>query len=93
MAILKRLSDNKGDQGSLSQAIAWNEDGSFKEVLSNKPIIGCSMLVGSQSARSYSSQDYWLTTLVTEIIEEKTDENDRLYVKFKTENSIYEFWL
>jgi hypothetical protein len=38
--------------------------------------------------RSYSFQDYWTTTLVTEIIEERED-----YVKFKTGNSVYEWRL
>ncbi len=44
------------------------------------------MLVGSITARTYSDQDYWLTTVVTEIIEDKGD-----YVKFKTGNSVYEW--
>jgi len=46
------------------------------------------MLVGSHYARSYSSsgQDYWLTTVVTEIVEERDG-----YVKFATAKSLYEF--
>ena len=44
------------------------------------------MLVGSATARTYSDQDYWLTTPVTEILE---DEGDR--VLFKTGNSTYEW--
>ena len=87
MATLKRVSDGKGDQGGLSQAIKWNEDSTFKEVVSDRPTIGCSMYVGSVTARSYSYQDYWLTTEITEILEEKDD-----YVKFKTKNSEYEWW-
>jgi len=86
MAILRRIRDDKGDQGSRSEAIAWNDDGSFKEVVSNRPTIGCSMLVGSVTARSYSSKDFWLTTPVTEILEERED-----YVRFKTGNSEYEW--
>jgi hypothetical protein len=46
------------------------------------------MLVGSLTARSYSDRDYWLTTKVTEILEERED-----YVKFKTGNSTYELFL
>jgi hypothetical protein len=92
MATLKRISDGKGDAGARVEAIAWTEDGKFKEVVSNRPTIGCSLLVGSVTARSYSNQDYWLTTEVTEILEERIDENNVLYVKFKTGNSIYEFW-
>lgn len=87
MPRLKRISDGAGDMGARSEAIAWNEDGSFKEVVSNRPIIGCSMIVGSLTARSYSEQDYWMTTKITEILEESED-----YVKFKTGNSVYEWW-
>lgn len=88
MAELRRMSDGAGDAGARVQAIAWNEDRTFKEVAGNYPIVGCSLLVGSVTARSYSKSDYWLTTIVTEILEEKED-----YVKFKTENSVYELFL
>jgi hypothetical protein len=87
MAKLRRLSDGAGDSGGCSDAIAWNNDGTFKEVVSNRPTVGCSMMVGSVTARTYDPQDYWLTTVVTEILEESDE-----YVKFKTENSIYEWW-
>jgi hypothetical protein len=87
MPSLRRCIDGKGDSGSCSQAIKWNDNDSFKEVVSNKPVVGCYMLVGSVTARSYSNQDYWLTTEVTEIIEET-----ETYVKFKTKNSIYEWF-
>lgn len=75
------------DGGARSQAIAWNEDRTFKEVFSDRPTVGCSMLVGSVTARSYSDQDYWLTTRVSEILEESEDE-----VKFKTENGSTYLW-
>jgi len=90
MAFLRRLSDNKGDSGSRVEAIAWNEDGTVKEIVDNRPIVGCSLLVGSVTARSYSAQDYWLTTPITEILEETVKDNE-YYIKFKTGNSIYEF--
>lgn len=86
MATLRRMSDGAGDAGARSEAIKWNEDGTFNSVVSNRPTVGCSMLVGSVTARSYREQDYWLTTTVTEILEESED-----YVKFKTGNSIYEW--
>ena len=93
MAKLRRVSDGAGDQGSLVQAIKWNEDRTFKEVVDNKPVVGCSLLVGSATARSYSYQDYWLTTQVTEIIEEnKNPEGKLIYVKFRTRNSEYELF-
>lgn len=83
---LRRVSDHYGDTGARSEAIEWNEDRTVKQIVSNRPTIGCSMLVGAMTARSYSGQDYWLTTPVTEILEE--EEN---YVKFKTTNSVYEW--
>lgn len=87
MAQLRRISDNAGDAGARSEAIAWNPDGSFKEIVGRRPTIGCSMLVGSVTARTYHHQDFWLTTVVTEILEDRDD-----YVRFKTENSEYEWW-
>jgi len=91
MAKLIRESDGEGESGMRSEAIQWNEDGTFDKVISNRPVVGCSMLVGSVTARSYSNRDWWLTTKVTEILEEK-EEDGVLYVRFKTGNSIYGFW-
>jgi hypothetical protein len=89
--ILEDGSERLMESGSRIEAIAWNEDGTFKEVADHKPVVGCSVLVGSVTARSYSDRDYWLTTKVTEILEEVKDEAGRLEkVRFKTENSLYE---
>jgi hypothetical protein len=78
------------EQGGRIDAIAWNENGTFKEVVGHSPVVGCSMLVGSISARSYSDQDYWLTSKVTEVLEEKWTTDGLLYlVRFRTENSEY----
>ena len=87
MARLRRISDNAGDVGNCSQAIGFNEDKTEAIVLGDRPMIGCLMKVGSSYARSYSLQDYWLTTPVTEILEETED-----YVRFKTKNSEYEWY-
>jgi hypothetical protein len=76
------------DGGAKVDAISWNEDGSFKEIEGHKPIIGCSLMVGSVTARSYSDQDYWLTTPVTKIVK-KT----KKYIIFETENSTYKLVL
>ena len=76
----------KGDSGGRSEAIVWNSDGTFKEIVGYRPVVGASMLVGSVTARTYESQDFWLTTPVVEILEERED-----YVKFRTKNSIYEW--
>lgn len=89
---LRRLSDKKGDSGQLSEAIQWNPNGTYSSTISDRPVIGCSMLVGSVYARSYSTQDFWLTTPIIEIIKEIKDENFD-YVRFKTENSEYEWWI
>jgi hypothetical protein len=88
---LRRTRDGAGDSGARSEAIAWRDDNRFDKVVDYKPTVGYSMLVGSLSARSYSFQDYWLTTVVTEILEE-INSDDVHYIKFKTGNSEYEWW-
>jgi hypothetical protein len=91
MPQLRRVSDGEGFRGSLTQAIKFNEDGTFDKVVDSKPVVGYSFLVGTVSASSYSDRDYWMTTEVTEILEERRNEEGKLeYVKFKTKNSIYE---
>jgi hypothetical protein len=72
--------------GARSEAIKWDEETNKPTVMGYRPTVGCSMLVGSVTARSYSDRDYWLTTEVLEILEETED-----IVKFKTKNSIYEW--
>jgi hypothetical protein len=72
------------DGGSLCESIAWNEDGTFKEVVGNRPVVGCSMRVGTPFTRTYANQDWWLTTPVTKILKET-----KKYVEFETENSTY----
>ena len=91
MAKLIRESDGEGESGARAEAIQWNEDGTFDKVISNRPVVGCSMLVGSVTARSYSNRDWWMTTRVTEILY-VIDEDGVLYVSFNTGNSIYGFW-
>jgi hypothetical protein len=79
------------EQGARVEAIAWNEDRTYKEVVDSVPVVGCSLLVGSVTARSYSAQDYWLTTVVTEILEDRRSEDGMIeLIRFKTENSVYE---
>ena len=75
------------DGGAMCDAIAWNEDGTYKEIAGHEPIIGCSMMVGSFRARSFANQDWWLTTPVTKIVE-KTEK----YCLFETENSTYKLF-
>lgn len=85
MAHLYRIPDGAGDSGSMSIAYKVDDDGKMIE-MGNRPKVSCYMRVGSITARSYSRQDYWTTTPVIEILEERED-----YVKFKTSNSVYEW--
>jgi hypothetical protein len=88
MSILLKIhgdgSEEFKESGARVDAIGWDEGGNFKEVKGHEPIVGCSLLVGSVTARTYGNQDYWLTTTITEILE-KTEE----YWLFKTQNSTY----
>ena len=82
---LRRVGDGVGDSGSVSELLQLGPDGT---VLSKpgRPEIGYCVLVGAQTARSYQSQDYWVTTPVLEILEDRGN-----YVRFRTGNSIYEW--
>lgn len=86
-----RRTDGKGDSGARCDIIEWNTDRNVKSIEHGCPVVGRSVLVGSISARSFSSQDYWLTTEVTKILEEIKNENT-WYMRFKTKNSEYEWW-
>ena len=89
MPSLIRLSDGAGDSGGSSLALKVI-DGKL-EVVGHTPIVGCYMQVGSISARSYCDTDWWRTNLITEILEERKNDNEH-YVKFKTKSgSIYEW--
>lgn len=75
----------RGDSGPLSEALVWPQEGGYPKAEGNRPKIGCSMKVGSIYARSFSAQDYWLTTPIVEILEDSENQ-----VKFKTRSgSIY----
>lgn len=87
MARLKRVRDGAGDSGPRSEAIKWDKKTKQPIVVSNRPTIGAIMVVGSINGRSYSNQDFWCTTIVTEILEERDD-----YIRFMTENSEYEWF-
>ena len=61
--------------------IEFHENGTFKEK-HNEPAIGRSCILDPHRI-SFT----WLTTSVTEIVEQRED-----YIKFKTRNSNYELW-
>jgi len=84
---LVREDGNAGDSGPMCQIL---------DAESGRPIdgetyprLGCGVRVGSIYARSYSGQDYWQTTPITEILEEYINDDGYWTVKFKTRNSTY----
>lgn len=92
---LRRIRDGAGDSGTMSMALVPTYENNKVvdvEYINNaRPQIGYVMRVGSSYARSYSAQDWWQTTVITEILEDTVDENNSEYVRFKTGNSIYEW--
>jgi hypothetical protein len=84
---LVRERDGVGDSGPMCEII---DAESYKPIPNEVyPRVGCAVRVGSMCARTYSSQDWWCTTPVTEILEEWLDEDGYSHVKFKTKNSTY----
>ena len=69
--------------GTKLKYIEWNENGTFKSS-HDKPKVGYSVILDPHRL-SYT----WLTTIITEILEES---EDNTYLKFKTENSVYELF-
>lgn len=73
---LVREHDGLTKPGNKMKWIEWNEDGTFHSS-HDEPKLG----------RSFMLND-WMTTEVTEIIEQRED-----YIKFKTLNSVYELFI
>jgi hypothetical protein len=88
---LGRVIELKGDSGTMSIALKVSEDGrSFIDQKDHaEPEVGHCMQVGSHYARSYSAQDWWMTTPVTEIVSKSKLKDGRTEVVFKTKNSTY----
>lgn len=84
-SLVKVGSPSIGDSGPMSVTL-WSDNGEIKEEHDSRPVVGRVIRVGSYMARSYTSQDWWQTSLINEIIED-TDN----YVKFITNNSVYEW--
>ena len=78
---LVRERDGLLNVGHQAGWIEWNENGTFKK-LHDEPAVGRSLILDPQRM-SYT----WMTTTVTEILEQKEN-----YIKFATTNSIYELW-
>ena len=91
---LYRTRDNAGDSGTMSLALIptydmdTNKPVDVEYVHSARPQLGAAMRVGSLFARSYSTQDWWQTTVITKILEEWT-EGEVECIRFKTGNSEY----
>lgn len=94
---LRRISDGAGDSGgmSLAQIPVFDQDTGkivdVEQIHNAHPQVGASMRVGSIAGRTFAAQDWWQTTLITEILEDSTEQDGTLYVRFKTTNSIYEW--
>jgi hypothetical protein len=93
---LKRERDGAGDSGTMSKLFIpiYNSEGKLidmREVDDARPQVGSVLRVGSNFARSYSAQDWWQTTIITEILEDTINEDGSEYVRFRTGNSIYEW--
>lgn len=84
-SLVKVGSPSIGDSGPMSVSL-WSEDGELKQEHNSRPVVGRVIRVGSYTARSYDEQDWWQTSLINEILEDKEN-----YVKFVTNNSTYEW--
>ena len=76
--VLKRLNDGLTKRGNKVVYMEWNEDGTAKE--SHEEIkVGYSLLLDPRMSFA------WLTTAITEILEQRDN-----YIRFNTQNSAYE---
>lgn len=74
-----------GDSGPMCQILDPNND--YTPIPNEtRPRVGCGVRVGSYIARTFSAQDWWQTSPISEILEERDD-----YIKFRTRNSVYEW--
>ena len=84
---LVRDKDGAGDSGPMCEIL---DAESYKPIPGEVyPRVGCGIRVGSPYGRTYSAQDYWQTTPITEITDEWVDEDGYSNVRFKTKNSVY----
>ena len=77
MARLVRERDGEGYFGSRVEAI----DRTTGKCVGNKPMLGMCLLVGTQTAGTFSSRDWWCTTEIKEFVSE---DDEKLI--FKTVN-------
>ena len=79
---LIREGDGLTKAGNRILWIEWNEDGTFQSS-HDEPGLGRSFILDP-----YLGSYTWMTTVVTEIIEQRED-----YIKFRTSNSVYELFI
>ena len=82
---LIRERDGAGDGGSMSMTLYSGKDNVII-IGYGRPRVGVAMRVGSLGARSYTPQDWWQTTIITEILLDTPD-----HMRFKTGSSVY-YW-
>lgn len=94
---LYRTRDGAGDSGPMSDLVIPTFDHDTGKIVSKdirhnaRPEVGGAMVVGSPYGRTFSRQDWWQTTIITQILEERIEEDGTEYVRFKTGNSEYEW--
>ena len=81
---LKRLNDGLTHTAYQVQYVEWNKDKTAKESHDDAQI-GRSLILDSRMQSLYTSPYTWLTTAITEIVDQKEG-----YIKFQTQNSTYE---
>ena len=87
MYSLFRESDNAGDSGALSELYWLDEHKQVQSEPNGRPRVGVAVRVGTPFSRSFSTQDYWTTTPITEIVAEGRD-----FVTFKTRSGSTYKW-
>jgi len=78
---LVRERDGLTNQSRDIKWLEWNEEDKVRKD-HNEPAVGRSLLMSP-----FNDFFTWMTTDITEIVEERED-----YIKFKTRNSNYELW-
>jgi hypothetical protein len=78
---LVREGDGLNKKSKAIMWLEWNENGTFKSK-HDEPAVNRSLLMSP-----FNHAFTWQTTIITELIEVQDD-----YIKFKTENSIYELF-
>ena len=78
---LVRERDGLTNQSKEVMWVEWNEEGRFKSK-HDEPAVGRSLIMSP-----FNQFFTWQTTSLTEVLEEKEN-----YLKFRTNNSVYELW-